>query len=107
MRRRRRRGAGRRVGCGLAAARPCGWRGGRRDRRKVARVVGVNEERRRGVVKESCQGNKVAGIEGVEDLEAVVVAGRFREAEALGVGNLGESAEGSQAGMKCTEARVR
>ncbi len=73
MRRRRRRGAGKRVECGLATARPRGRRGGRRDRRKVARVVGVNEERRRLMVKESGQGNKVAGIEGVEDLEAFVL----------------------------------
>ncbi len=107
MRRRRRQEVGKLVGCGLAAARQCGRCGGRRKRREVARVVGVNEERRRGVVKESGQGNKVMGVEGVEDPEAVVIAGRSREAEALGVGILGASAEGLQAGMKCTEARVR
>ena len=92
------------MGCGLAAARQCGRCVGRRKRREVARVVWVNEERRRGVVEESGQGNKVVGV---EDPEAVVVAGRSGEAEALGVGNLGASAEGLQAGMKCTEARVR
>ncbi len=95
------------MGCGLAAARQCGRCVGRRKRREVARVVGVNEERRRGVFEESGQGNKVVGVEGVEDPEAVVVVGRSGEAEALGVGNLGASAESPQAGMKCTEARVR
>ncbi len=53
------------------------------------------------MVKESGQGNGVAGIEGVEDLEAFVVA------EQLGEADLGESAESPQAGMECTEAGIR
>jgi hypothetical protein len=67
----------------------------------------VNEEGRRRMVKESGQGNEVVGIEGIEDLEAFVVAERLGKAEAPGVGDLGESAESPQADVECTEAGVR